>query len=192
MLLIQFNQILDCLEKNAKVCKENDDPEKRKNAILGLQALVTEIGFCSEIMREKEIERIFTILFQALNDYTMDKRGDIGSIVREATMSAIMAIIERYSLDEKPQWKIGPELITKAIGLYLQQLSEKIDRIRLLSGSLLQKFFDYYDHLFILPDHKQLKSIFQQSNIKKLIKESENIIDGNLETEVIKMEMKIQ
>ena len=57
-------------------------------------------------MRDKEIERIFAILFQALNDYTMDKRGDIGSIVREATMTAIMGIIHRYSLDESPKWKI--------------------------------------------------------------------------------------
>lgn len=76
--------------------------------------------------------------------------------------------------------------------MFLQQLSEKIDRIRLLAGSLLQKFFDCYDHLFVLADHKLLKSIFEQSNIKKLVKESENIIDSNLETEVIRMEMKIQ
>ena len=62
----------------------------------------------------------------------------------------------------------------------------------MLSGSLLQKFFDYYEHLFVLPDHKQLKSVFEQGNIKKLIKESENLIDNNLETEVIRMEMKIQ
>lgn len=65
---------------------------------MGLQSLVEELGFSSEIMQEDEINRIFSILFQALNDYTMDKRGDIGSIVREATMSSIMAIIHRYSL----------------------------------------------------------------------------------------------
>lgn len=80
------------------MCRDNDDPEKRKYAILGLQSLVEELGFSSEIMQEDEINRIFSILFQALNDYTMDKRGDIGSIVREATMSSIMAIIHRYSL----------------------------------------------------------------------------------------------
>ena len=53
----------------------------------------------------------------------MDKRGDIGSIVREATMSSIMAIIHRYSLDPEPRWKISQEIITKVIGLFLQQLS---------------------------------------------------------------------
>ena len=42
------------------------------------------------------------------------------------------------------------------IGNFLQQLSEKIDRIRLLAGSLLQNFFDYYEYLFDIPDQKIL------------------------------------
>lgn len=36
------------------------------------------------------------MLFQALNDYTMDKRGDIGSIVREAAMSCLLSIVKKY------------------------------------------------------------------------------------------------
>lgn len=51
--LIQFDSILNGLEKNSKVCKENDDPEKRKYAIIGVQSLVSELGFCSDIMGEK-------------------------------------------------------------------------------------------------------------------------------------------
>lgn len=78
------------------------------------------------------------------------------------------------------------------IALFLQQLSQKIDRIRLLAGSLLQNFFDYYVTKFQIPDQQLLTSIFQQANIKKLIKESEQKIDSSLQTQVIKMEMKIQ
>jgi hypothetical protein len=36
------------LEINGRVCKENDDPERRKYAIIGIEALVEEIGFSSE------------------------------------------------------------------------------------------------------------------------------------------------
>ena len=61
-----------------------------------------------------------------------------------------------------------------------------------MAGSLLQNFFDYYAYIFKIPDQEELTSIFEQANIKKLIKESESKIDSNLETEVIKMEMKIQ
>ena len=122
----------------------------------------------------------------------MDKRGDIGSIVREASMSTLLEIIKKYHSETEKKWKISNELITKMIGHFLQQLSEKIDRIRLLSGSLLQYFFDYYHHHFDIPNQKELTSTFCQENIKKLIKESENKIDSNLETDVIRMEMKIQ
>ena len=78
----------------------------------------------------------------------MDKRGDIGSIVREASMSALLNIIKKYATESEKKWQISNELITKMIGHFLQQLSEKIDRIRLLSGSLLQNFFDTYESLF--------------------------------------------
>jgi hypothetical protein len=40
------------------------------------------------------------MLFQALNDYTMDKRGDIGSIVREASMSSLLAIVKKYESEK--------------------------------------------------------------------------------------------
>lgn len=49
---------------------------------------------------EREINRIFEILFQALNDYTMDKRGDIGSIVREASMSCFLNIVRKYESEK--------------------------------------------------------------------------------------------
>jgi|JI61114C2RNA_FD_contig_101_584864_length_1356_multi_2_in_0_out_0_3 hypothetical protein len=55
----------------------------------------------------------------------------------------------------------------------LQQLSEKIDRIRLLTGSLLQTYFDYYSKFFEIPRRKELELLFQQENIKRLIREGQ-------------------
>ena len=49
---------------------------------------------------------------------------------------------------------------------FLQQLSEKIDRIRLLAGSLLQKFFDYHNKHFNIPDNKHLEEVFKQDTIR--------------------------
>lgn len=56
------------------------------------------------------------------------------------------------------------------VGLLLQQLNEKIDRIRLLAGSLLQNFFDNYVSLFNIPQSQALLDVFGQENIRKLIK----------------------
>lgn len=59
------------------------------------------------MLNENEISKIFNMLFQALNDYTMDKRGDIGSIVREASMSCLIAIIKKYQSHKDPTHKIS-------------------------------------------------------------------------------------
>jgi hypothetical protein len=56
------------------------------------------------------------------------------------------------------------------IGLFLQQLNEKIDRVRLLAGSLLQNFFDNYLQYFNIPHGAELLAIFGQENIKRLVK----------------------
>jgi len=39
-------------------------------------------------------------LFTTTQDYTTDKRGDIGSIVREASMTAMITILRMY-VDDK-------------------------------------------------------------------------------------------
>lgn len=78
----------------------------------------------------------------------MDKRGDIGSIVREQSMKTMLNIIKIYDRNVNRRWKISNKIITRVIGLLLQQLNEKIDRIRLLAGSLIQNYFDYYQHHF--------------------------------------------
>ena len=83
------------------------------------------------------------------NLFTTKRRTTMQSMTTSTTSS-------RFSQEKEPRWPIKKEIITKMIGLFLQQLSEKIDRIRLLSGSLLQKFFDDYSHLFVFPDKQIL------------------------------------
>jgi len=40
------------------------------------------VGFSNEVLDEEVIVKLFDILSKTVEDYTMDKRGDIGSIVR--------------------------------------------------------------------------------------------------------------
>lgn len=83
-----------------KITKEGNDPEKRKYAILGLVSLVEEIGFNEKM--KGTIEKIFRLLFTTTEDYTTDKRGDIGSIVREASMTGMIKILKFYVSDKSP------------------------------------------------------------------------------------------
>lgn len=61
-----------------------------------------------------------------------------------------------------------------------------------MAGSLLQNYFDDYSQHFNIPHSVELLGVFGQENVRKLVREADLIIDSNLETEVIQMEMKIQ
>jgi hypothetical protein len=55
------------------------------------------VGFNSEALDAAVIVKIFNILAVTIEDYTMDKRGDIGSIVREQSMATMLQIIRVYA-----------------------------------------------------------------------------------------------
>lgn len=107
-----------------------------------------EVGFSSDVLDATCIRKLFDILAITVEDYTMDKRGDIGSIVREQSMATMLHIVRLYARAENPRWTMETSTITRMVGLLLQQLNEKIDRIRLLAGSLLQEFFDRFSGLW--------------------------------------------
>lgn len=116
-----------------------------------------------------------------MRDYTIDKRGDIGSIVREASMNAIVnllnVIIDHNSQEGVKPYVIDEKLIFDLICSLLQQLVEKIDRIRLIAGSLLQNFSDNLaDKLPDFPHKSSICSLFSKSNVKRLIDLEEEVI----------------
>lgn len=53
----------------------------------------------------------------------MDKRGDIGSIVREQSMTTMITIIRYYSESNTRKWRIRDEIAGRVVGLILQQLN---------------------------------------------------------------------
>ncbi len=57
-------------------------------------------------------------------------------------MITMLQILRSYSQEKDKKWKISNEHVARMIGLILQQLNEKIDRVRLLAGSILQDYFD--------------------------------------------------
>lgn len=84
------------LENNTRITREGNDPEKRKYAIQAIEALFFEVGFESAELDDSVINKIFDILAVTIEDYTMDKRGDIGSIVREQSMTTMLTIVHIY------------------------------------------------------------------------------------------------
>jgi hypothetical protein len=68
---------------------DSQDAESRRNAVLGLVSLCETVGIGENGVNASNVNEIFEAILKGTQDYAIDKRGDIGSIVRESAMLAI-------------------------------------------------------------------------------------------------------
>lgn len=73
---------------------------------------------------------VLNCLYSSMEDYSTDKRGDIGSWIRTAAMQAFVKIVDLGLLLREADWE-------RMIGCCLMQLSEKIDRVRQVAGDIV-------------------------------------------------------
>jgi hypothetical protein len=146
--------------------RENDDAETRKYAIRSQIEMLKTLGLAS--VDPGIIKDTIDHLYKAIHDYAIDKRGDVGSWVREEAMRSLNILMYElfYNYDKDLLKQIVPQseylnFILKFIGTILQQLMEKIDKIRQVAGQILQSFLITFCN--DLPDFKEkdtLMSIF--------------------------------
>lgn len=112
--------------------------EARKESVKSLANVVQSIGFSDIgdmiLLNDKALDKIFGCLFLALNEYTIDNRGDIGAWVREAAMNALYKLTVTM-----PQHFLDANKVHAVVSGLLQQSVEKIDRTRALAGKLFCK-----------------------------------------------------
>lgn len=112
--------------------------EARKESVKAFANAILSIGFNDiqemVLLDGKALDKIFGCLFLALNEYTIDNRGDIGAWVREAAMNALYKLIVTI-----PQEYLDEQKVHAVISGLLQQAVEKIDRTRALAGKLFCK-----------------------------------------------------
>ena len=161
------------LEKNCKIIKEKDldDAETRKFAIKSLETIFTKVG--CEVFNMERFDRLMNMVFYVMDDYTTDRRGDIGSIVRETAMYTMFNILRTLCKTESPeviQKYLPANRIELIIGALLQQLVEKIDKMRLIAGHILQKIFDdCYEQLPEFSEKENLHKIFSNKAIRERV-----------------------
>lgn len=113
--------------------------EARKESVKALTNAMLSIGI-NDISKmhllddDKALDTIFHCLFLALNEYTIDNRGDIGAWVREAAMNALYKLVVTM-----PQEILDEKKVHDVVSGLLQQAVEKIDRTRALAGKLFCK-----------------------------------------------------
>ena len=123
----------------AEALRVEDDPqvrdvETRVNAATGVGAAVAGAAqgwYDANTLQFSVLEP----LIAALEDYSTDNRGDIGSWVREASMKSMHAVLTHY----RPLLPVLLPLALRALALFARQSVERIGRVRETAGVLLQQ-----------------------------------------------------
>ncbi|KAK3019553.1 hypothetical protein RJ639_004394, partial [Escallonia herrerae] len=182
---------------------EDRDAEARVNAVKGLVSVcetVTETRECSDINSVDDgmslllyiKNEVIQSLFRALDDYSVDNRGDVGSWVREAAMDGLekctYILCKRDSLgisskspgvgsvseqimemeDKQMQLLFDANLATNIIGGIAKQAVEKMDKMREKAAKVIQRIL-YNKTIFVpyIPHRNYLEEIIpNEADIK--------------------------
>ena len=157
---------------------EERDAETRVNAVRGLVAVcktlyeadldvwaspMEGVASLKAVLKEQVMES----LFEALDDYAVDNRGDVGSWVREAAivgleecvvlLSKSMPIGRNLLTEERQEDNVtfDSNLAVRVVGSLVKQALEKINRVRDIAGKTIQKIL--YNKMVDVPciPHKQ-------------------------------------
>lgn len=150
--------------------RPNEDAESRKYAVRSQIDMMITLGL--ESVDPAIIRDTLEQLYRAIEDYAVDKRGDVGSWVREEAMRSLNILIYQlfYKYDKGLLNAIIPEenqtaFLIKFIGVILQQLMEKIDKIRQVAGQILQSFLiTFQNDLPDFPEKDTLMVVFVYSD----------------------------
>lgn len=141
--------------------------ESRRD-VLKAMSLFT-VTMSDRMAKEFTTGNIHNIIFQyieSLNDYTQDKRGDIGAWVREAAISGIHSMVTQCM-------KYFPEILTsdiinKMLPPIAQQALEKIDRTRALAGKTFYNIIYFEPEIEGISNKKEIREIFVKSDCDNL------------------------
>jgi tubulin-specific chaperone D len=140
-----LDSVLACLMAAAlpdATVGQHGDAETRRNAIQALMSLTREVGFSESScppavgMSNHQLNQVFESFLCGLQDYNTDRRGDIGSWSRIASMTGLEQLTS-LALERNVDIDIG--LMTRIYGGFLKQLAEKLDKVRLHAGSCIEK-----------------------------------------------------
>ncbi|KAL2892431.1 Tubulin-folding cofactor D [Bienertia sinuspersici] len=188
----------DIISKLSRSCEieensEDRDAEARVNAVKGLVAVCETLTSSQTAMSmhsgEDDMPLFLLIkneavksLFKALDDYSVDNRGDVGSWVREAAMDALerctYILCRRDAIDFQSEMEslhvlehdaikktqVNPlfdaELAVNFIGGLLKQAVEKMDKIREVAAKVLERIL-YNKTIFVpfIPYREKLEEI---------------------------------
>ena len=105
--------------------------EARRDALKALTSVGTKLEHC---LSAELIHHIYDCFMISLEDYTLDRRGDVGAWVREAALTGIETLT--LKLLESDRGRIPASVVGQFMPCLAQQAVEKIDRTRGHAGRI--------------------------------------------------------
>eukprot|EP00958_Prasinococcus_capsulatus_P008944 scaffold879_cov410-Prasinococcus_capsulatus_cf.AAC.29 len=140
-------------DQRAKECMpdpaSDDDAESRAAAARSLAAVCCTLGLEGSYALTHEVTgAVVPALMDAMCDYSVDKRGDVGSWVREAAMESIGEVAALMCSSRQ----LSREVFATILKGLVKQSVEKINRIRETAGKVLAKLVHGLEGIPELPD----------------------------------------
>lgn len=173
IILPSIDDVIDKLIESSIVPKESDvkeggfNPiilnwsESRRDSVKAIGNIVASIGF--EKLVPENLKKIFACLLKALEEYTIDNRGDIGAWVREASMTVLHQLLINCPPD-----RLEPDVVHNVMSGLAQQSVEKIDRTRGTAGKLFHSLVYQQPKIPHIQRHDILLDIFPSDGVKIL------------------------
>ncbi|KAL9650532.1 hypothetical protein ABK040_004751 [Willaertia magna] len=163
-----FDEAVDVLISKLELeeDKELQDAEARRNAVYGIISLCENVG--KDGISENNADKIFKALVKATNDYGVDKRGDVGSWVREAAVLSLERWCKLLNGTPELQSLFTVEMGAALMSALLRQANEKIDKVRDTTGKTIYNILN----------NSTTQNIPFKSELLKLIEEYQESDDG--------------
>ena len=141
LLSVFFVEMFMGLLANSLVNRKlgNNDPEVRRVSLRTLFKMIKKVGV--QVLEPSDIQKISETLSKTIKDYTLDKRGDIGCIVREETLSFYLDFLSLVILTNNHKL-LEPMDLPQAMYNILTQILQPNDRLRLRAGYTMQILVD--------------------------------------------------
>ncbi|KAF8795134.1 Tubulin-specific chaperone D like protein [Argiope bruennichi] len=155
---------IQSLSKCAELTEEFSSwAEARRDAIKALSQIAVTAGINpagneNDSICQSNLDALFNSFLAGTNDYTLDSRGEIGAIVREAAMVAIQETV--HLVMKKESQMLSEDLVSNIFCVILQQCTEKIDRTRSVAGSVFESLLMSDPKVPHIPYHNELIEIF--------------------------------
>lgn len=135
--------------------------EARRDAVKAVGSVISTLEY--ENLSDENIKSVFECLLKALEEYTIDNRGDIGAWVREASMNVLHQILIKI-----PHDRLREEIVHEIMSGLAQQSVEKIDRTRGIAGKLFHNLLYHIPAIPHIKHREALMSIFPEDANKIL------------------------